>query len=911
MMQRAPWIVVIALLMLATAASGQAPSSQPAATAPADLDDLLTHLGDDEFAQREDATRRLIALGPDISAPLSERLADITDPEVRYRVRFILDNLAPPSQAALIVRADEGAGVRPGELITHVNGRRVRRAVAYIQRVGDGEFGAMLRVRGRDGPRDVGPITVDDLPRVCDFRAPRGPLIAEIVRLYADGFAEQAYERMQSLPPTPENEFSPLLRAIIAQTAGDGAQARALLESRVEELRPPDGRLTWYNRSGLTLAGPLTAPLALERLMLSLPGALEALDSQDPDLPLQRVLVPARRYIEAACGAIELWSRYEADGARADQLGRVAGNFLAVTSWMLSELDLQSECIRLIEPRSEILGWKWMRVQLDAWPAFLAGDLNAALERSYPAARDVLEHPPTRADQRFITRRPDVAAGIAFFLYQAPQDPRVLDTLRAINRRENEVLSRYAHWMIFSLNRGNQEVVRRDLAAILPNLPDDESQPTASALLLLEYLSDAPDHTLIDSAIERLARIPDREQRAYWLAVAASLQQLRADQAASAAELLATQPDNVGTAVLQSTARFISQPPPGAENHPPLRSPRLAVPIGTGDDEWLVLTRERRLVRFSAVRGDVTPLRDVPATWMPGPVNWPWIGRDPRSGRVWLYDRHRVLEVCRDAADSVRLNLRDGMIGSFDRLVAPHFGELAAALAAAPQESGENGEFRRADLRSGIEYVGDPDLRELAVIAPVPGADAVLHVGIRGGPQLLIDAAADRTFSTGWVAQRLDGAAVGGALRFFPHGIRPVDDAGAARAILLFSDVGLLKLDLDAATLQRLSLPGDAPLAPVIPESAPYERRDPRWVYFARLPQAGGQVFRLRVVDGQIEPLDMVNEILPEEYYRLESRASLRLQLDAAVRETGQQSLDLFIEQAVSRLDRAKEQPQP
>lgn len=891
------------------AAAEERVATRPATATPApdDLDALLSELGSDEFSRREEATRRLIARGPAISEELNRRLPQLTDPEVRYRVRFVLENLDPPSQAVLIVRAHPETGLRPGEIVTHVNGRRVRRATAYTQRVGDGEFGVMLRVRGRDGPRDVGPIPLESLPRVCDYRAPRGPLVAEILELYEQGLVEQAYEKVRALPPTPENEFSPLLKAMIAHTAGDGAAARALLESRVADLRPPEGRLTWYNASGLTLAGPLTAPLHLERLMLA--EGMGELDSQDPDLPLQRVLVPARRYVDAICGAIELWNKYDSGGARA----REVGNFLAVTSWMLHEMDLQTECIRLIEPRSEILGWKWMRVQLDGWPAFLAGDVNAALERCYAPAREILEHPPLRGDSRFVTRRPDVAAGVAFFLYQAPQDPRVPDTLRVINRRENEALARYADWMIFSLNRANQDTIRRDLTAILPNLPDAEAQPAASALLLLEYLSETPDHALLDSAEERLARLPDRDQRNYWLAVAAALRHLRADQAASAADVLGRLTGGgAGVASLRSTARFITRPPPGAENHPPLRNPRLAVPVGSGDDAWLVLTRDRRLVRFQASRGDVTPVRDAPGSWMAGPANWPWIGRDEHSGRVWLYDRRRVWEVCRDDGDAVRLNLPPGMIPSFDRLVGPQFGELAAALAAMPPEPGENGEFRRGELRAGLEYVGDPDLRELSVIARVEGAQHVLQIGVRGGPQLLIDEQRGRTYSTVWALEQLATRSEGvRSLRFFPRGIPTSDGAAATTRLLLLSDAGLLRLDLEQAALERLALPGDAPFAPVIPESAPYARRDPRWVYFARLPQAGGQVFRLRVADDVIEPLDMVNEILPEDYYRLESRANLRLQLDAAVRETGQESLDQFIDDAVARVSRVKEPPQP
>jgi hypothetical protein len=65
----------------------------------------------------------------------------------------------------------------------------------------------------------------------------------------------------------------------------------------------------------------------------------------------------------------------------------------------------------------------------------------------------------------------------------------------------------------------------------------------------------------------------------------------------------------------------------------------------------------------------------------------------------------------------------------------------------------------------------------------------------------------------------------------------------------------------------------------VVPESTPYPRRDPRWVYCARLPDADhepGRVYRVRLADDSVEEVDMINEALPPEYYLLQSRDRIR-----------------------------------
>ncbi len=69
------------------------------------------------------------------------------------------------------------------------------------------------------------------------------------------------------------------------------------------------------------------------------------------------------------------------------------------------------------------------------------------------------------------------------------------------------------------------------------------------------------------------------------------------------------------------------------------------MPIGRLRNQWLVLARDRRLLRFDAEQSLLTPLEKPTPSWFPGPLNWPWIGREESTGRVWVYGRGRVLEL--------------------------------------------------------------------------------------------------------------------------------------------------------------------------------------------------------------------------------------------------------------------------
>jgi hypothetical protein len=92
----------------------QRTSAQPAATPPVDeqaVADLIRLLGDDRFAVREDATRKLIAMGKAIHPVLRARLqAAGLDAEIANRIRTVLD-FRPPDPAARRSVTDPASGM--------------------------------------------------------------------------------------------------------------------------------------------------------------------------------------------------------------------------------------------------------------------------------------------------------------------------------------------------------------------------------------------------------------------------------------------------------------------------------------------------------------------------------------------------------------------------------------------------------------------------------------------------------------------------------------------------------------------------------------------------------------------------------------------------------------------------------
>jgi hypothetical protein len=872
------------------------------------IDELVQQLGDESYSRRAEATRRLIASGPRIEAELRRLARRQSDPEIRRRLRFILDHLSPPERAVLVVRPGPGSDLAPGDLITGLNGRQVRDVEEFRRLLEDAPEACVLQVIGPGGPEERGPLTPGQVGEVLDYRAPRGPTLAGVLRLYANGLVEQAYELLGTIrEPVPETEFTSLLRARIAFTAGFQTTAEAILRDRVEVVQPEGtGSLLWGGPSLLDLAGPGEAPFHLELRLFERGGPAAWEHGNDPDLRVQRVLVPARRYADALLAAARLWwTRYRERLGRSSDENIAAGNMLAVMGWMLSEMDLRSECCWLIRPRSAILSFTWIRVQTDAWLAFLAGQEKQALDGFYEDARQVLQRQFGPQHAQSPTRNPVVAATVAFFLYQLPDDPRLPEALELVNTPGHPAIGAYLEWMLYALTERNSEVIRRHAAQILPHLDDRQALRGAQAVALLEYVRDQPQDEVLLAARQRIAQAADSES-GLWTAIVDALRHLAEQHPAQASEVLAPFADQREVVALLSTARFLADPPALAARHDLLARPLLVVPFGQSGEQWLVLSRDRRLLHFDARQGRLMPLEQPTPGWFPGPLNWPWVGREEKSGRTWVYDRRRLIELTPGLPRPVRLNLKHTDIAAFHRHVAPFFPLLAEALTAPPDRAGENGEFLRREVQAHAEFVADPDLPEIGWIEALPQDARVLHVALRDGPHLLVDVSSGRAWSSLWIAQQLG---LESPLTFFPRAVWPA--GGAAPLVLLMSNHGLIRFDLGSGALARLDLPGPEPNASVIPEDVPYTRRDPRFVYCARLPWEGGQVFRLHLTDNRVEAVDLINESLPPGYYTVQSRSAIRASLDRQLQAAGLPPLQEFLSDARQVVDRWQRELQP
>jgi hypothetical protein len=901
--------------------------AQPTASAPAgatcdssggetgsapDVDGLVAQLGDDDYRVREDATRQLLLLGPGIIPALEARLEEEPDPEARFRLRFVLENVRPPQSAVLVLRPDyDSSGLWAGDVITHVNNHRVHSRAELMRRLGELHAGAMLRVRRAAGPFETLLKISSGLPVLCDYRAPEGEIIASAVRLYDYGYAERAYDLLRGLDPRPpESELPALLYAIIAYTAGDAETAYEILAEHPDACEPVSVASSWTSPSALDLAGPRGAPYHLEWRLWTEAALSDA--RVDRDLPIQRVLVPAGRFADALKGVASMWwDTNRSELGKNSETDRAGGNLLAVSAWMMSELDLASEAMRMVEPRSMILRQspqgvrKWVRVRTDAWLPFARGDARAALDGFYEDARAILQPPGPPAD-RILIQNPRIAAKIAFFLYQFPTDERVSEMLSVVNQPGYGPLTQYAHWMLYALRADNFELEREHMMAMLPNARDNDVHNFALAAALLEYVRQRPDPEVIAAARTRLGDAPRGPDQEATAALIAALQYLAAGDAGEAGKALTAAGDQPGVSVLRSTAEFVA----AITATPPLdlglQRPILAVPAGAGGGRWLVLTRARHFVRCDLASGESAPVSVSNTNWFPGPLNWPWVGREESSGRLWIYDLRRVTELTESGTSGLSLNIRTEDIPAFERYVRRSFSALAELAADEQPQAGETGELWREDVQAGQEYFSDPDLPEIGFIRALPPEQRIVQVAIRGGGHLLIDVADGRSWSSRWIAEQL-GLEV--PPRFLAQAAGPSEAAkpdsedgrsgGPAErngsVLYLFSDAGLLRLDTANGEVRRIELPGSEPRPALVPESCPYERRDPCWVYCARLPEAGGQVYRVSAGDDRAELLDMVNEALPREYYLMQSRAELRRKVDDLLVQAGVPPLREFI----------------
>ncbi len=882
-----------------------APASAPAGV---DVLEALAQLGHADFRVREAGTQALLAGGEELEPLLRQRLALESDAEVRYRLRFVLENIRPPAEAVLVIRGGADRVLGAGTLITHVENRRVRGRADLFRRIGEAPAGISLRIRDERGPRDVHVTGTEGFPMLCDYRVPRGPVIAAALREYDQGYAERAWDRLCSLPaPPPETELPQLLRAILAYTAGDADTALTLLEAHPEACQPYALGSIWNSPSWLDLAGPRKAPYHLEWLLWQRPESQTEESGLEPDTPIQRVLVPAGRYLDALQQVSELWWwQYRGVLGQHHDTDRRAGNLLAVAAWMLSEVDLLSECLRLVEPRSEILRRtpqgvrKWIRVRTDAWLPYLQGDLAGALDSLYDDARSILQ-PPGPPPIRMTIQNPRVAATIAFFLYQAPQDERVGEMLGLVNQPAHPALEYYGFWMLFALHAGNFEIIATHFPQLTPAVPPEEKAGFALAGALLEYVRAEPRGAGFAAAREQLALARDTPPEA--AALLGTLEHLAHGRADEALAQLESMPEaEPGSAALRWTARFCEQ----AAGHAlptAVQQPILAVPEGLEQRQWIVLTRGRELVRYAPETRQVTPLPAPTPDWFPGPLNWPWLGREESSGRVWAYAPRRVIELT-ERPDRVQLNVTPRDVVLFDYHLRSAFTPLAQAVALARREPGETAEFLRADLAAGQQYFSDPDLPELAFIRPVRGDDRIVHVALRGGPHLLLEPASGRAWDSPEIARQLG---LPGAPRFLAQAV----PEQATPLVFLFSEAGLIRFDADPGTFVRIPLPGEAPYPRLIPEHCPYVRRDPRWVYAAREPADGGAVFRVSVADNSVETLSLINEAVSDDYYLLFTRHELRAQLDTLFESVGLPPLNEFIAQSIESVTAYTRENQP
>lgn len=861
------------------------------------LTELIRQLGAPEYQVRESAQKAIVALGPKASAELQQRLSGETDPEIAYRLRYVLENLTPPDRAVLVLSAPPEYGLEPGDIITHLNGERVF-GMDDLESFLDRQD-AVVRAIGPNGPRDAGPLRFNrEQVLLANYRAPRGDRFARALQLYGGGRVEQAYELIRELSDFPEDEFDSVLLGMIAHTAGDGARGERLVRERTI---PADARPTrgWNDPSIFERRAPVPKPLRLEWIDLTRDHRYRT--SIDPDLRVQRVLAAANRFGDALrSDAAYWWNDYRRP--QSDEDRRNAGNMLAVVAWMANLLDLQSECARLIEPRSAYLGAgeRWMRVQTDAWLPLLAGEPRAAVDRMFDHAAEILRQP--YFDQNRPFRNPRVAAMVALFLYLQPEDPRIA-TMRDIVAGPVDLgISEYVRWMCFAANPANEAIIHRDLQKLAPTLAMVNRPQELAAAAILAYVQPRGAGEALDELLRLIESAPDPTA----LALVRCLRALDRDLLDEAANLLSEAPDYFARDVLEATIAFRREFDGAAPAV--ARRPLAAVPGAGG--AWLLVTRDRALQVFDPRTGTVTAL-DWPGPrstgWFPGPANWPWIGADG-GGRIWAYDRRRVLEVGRPSG--LHLNIRAEQIPAFHSTLSPLFGrfsDLVATSAAGPRASAEDGEFLRSELRAYREYTADPDLPDLGLIEPVPHEERLTHVALRGGPQMLVLREGGGKPPVLWSSADLQRELkLPRAPYFFAEALRSSDEAGAAAPsprppiLLLMTEVGLVRLDFDGLRLERISLPGQLPYPALVPESTPYERRDPRYFYCARLPIDGGKVFRYDLQAGAITELDMVNEQLPVSYYQLRPRSEVRKTVDALLAESRLPDFESFIAEVVT-----------
>ena len=180
--------------------------------------------------------------------------------------------------------------------------------------------------------------------------------------------------------------------------------------------------------------------------------------------------------------------------------------------------------------------------------------------------------------------------------------------------------------------------------------------------------------------------------------------------------------------------------------------------------------------------------------------------------------------------------------------------------------------------------MADPDLPEVGLIEVMNADPRIVQIAMRGGPHLIVERASGRTWSSQWIGDQLGLPA---PPTYFTQAVPRQPEP----VLILTGDQGVIRFDLAGQRAIRIALPGVDAYPNVVPESTPYVRRDPRWVYCARMPamigavnKPDGRVYRILLSDNTVEEVDMINVGLPPAYYEVRSRADIRGEIDARLR---------------------------
>lgn len=905
-------ILITGLLITATTVqiAGAQPAEADAATsthtAVEDFGALIEQLGDEDYRLREAATSALLGRGAAIRTDLQAALKQCGDPEVRRRLHYIIEHVTPPRSGMIVLNVPSDELLTAGDIITHINDRRIPDDGDLSLIANPDEQDLVVQLWTPAGPEQTRLKFLSNLRAAVKYEPKTGAILSEIIRDFANGYPERARQKLINSPIlTWSQQPSDRFRALLDFTVGihnsaierwaDTPQKAAALVRPTRQFNVFTTSTIWDSPAPIDLSIPHSAPFQLQWDLWSRAGQQPSVNSSDPDLRVQRVLVPANRHIDALvrCAGI-WWSQYRHNLPSEPSIRTQAGNMLAVVSWMAYELDLLSECSHLIEPRSRYLRLssrdinKWLRVHTDAWLPYLQADSQGALDMFYEDALRILEHPLQPNDPAVLTQNPTVAGRLAYFLYQFPGDARLRPTLEAVNHPHQSARVDYAWWMCHALRAGNFNVIREHLAALAPNLPSEVVPRYARGMALLEYIADNPTPAAFANAAELIAQHAEPESRAALLAEVQTLSHLTAGEIERATETMEQAAKSPGGAILRETVAFRRWLATAPLNTLSDRPPLIAVPADPNFDNWVVMTSSRQLMRYDGNTDQLTPITDNSSDWFPGVLNWPWLGFEPESGRVWAYTRNSLHEI-NAASNAIQASLPPDQFVEFDQAIRPVFSAFAHALAAGRPLEARDGQYLSSDINIPDAPVSLPSRPDVCELIHLPGDERIVHLATRNGVHLLINTVSKHAWQQQDFAQAIG---VDGFQWIMPLAAR---DSESPIAYLL-TDHGLIELNLDSGQIKHRELPDLAADTPVVAEHLPYTRREPRYIYFATAPEAGAAMYRLDRESDTIAKLETQHFGQQRSFYRQRSRSWIRDEIDRRLAAEGIPSLIEFIE---------------